>query len=55
MATHHAKPGEVVNLETWAEDLTTDQTKGIVKTEEMELVRLVLAQGKKIPTFKNNR
>lgn len=52
MATHHATPGEVVNLETWAEDLATDQTKAIVKTEEMELVRLVIPAGKGIPNHK---
>ncbi len=52
MATHHAKPGEVVNLETWAEDLTTEQTKAIIKTNEMELIRLVLPQGKEILNHK---
>ena len=52
IATHHASPGEVVNFETWASDLTTDQTKAIVKTKEMELVRLVLPAGKEIPNHK---
>lgn len=52
MATHHATPGEVVNLETWAEDLATDQTKAIVKTEEMEIIRLVIPAGKDIPNHK---
>ena len=52
MATHHATPGEVVNLDTWANDLATDQTKAIAKTEEMELVRLVLSAGEHVPNHK---
>lgn len=52
MATHHATAGEVVNLATWAKDLTAEQTKAIVKTEQMELVRLVLPAGKNIATHK---
>ena len=52
MATLHAKPGEIVNLVTWADDLPADQTKAIVKTEEMELIRLVLAAGKVLPNHK---
>ena len=49
MATYHAKPGEIVDLESWAEDLPFDQTKVIIKTEELELVRLVIPAGKEIP------
>ena len=52
MATSHAKPGEVVNLDTWANDLATDKTKAIVKTDEMELIRLVIPEGKEIPNHK---
>ena len=52
MSTHHAKPGEVVSLATWAEDLPADQTKAIVKTDEMELIRLVLPLGKELPNHK---
>lgn len=52
MATHHASPAEVVDLETWAQDVPNEQTKAIVKTDEMELVRLVIAAGKEIPTHK---
>ena len=50
MATHHASPGEVVDLVTWAQDIPSERTKAIVKTEEMELARLVLPAGKAIPT-----
>lgn len=46
MATHHASAGEVVDLKTWADDLPSEKSKVIVKTGEMELVRLVLPAGK---------
>jgi hypothetical protein len=39
MAKHHALPGEIVNLDTWADDLDDEKTKAIVKTDEMELAR----------------
>ena len=52
MATRHATPGEIVNLNTWANDLDVDQTKAIVKTDQMELIRLVLSAGDKIPSHK---
>lgn len=52
MATHHASPAEVVDLETWAQDLPNEKTKAIVKTDEMELARLVIPAGKEIPTHK---
>ena len=52
MATHHAKPGEIVDLQTWAADLPKEHTKAIVKTDEMELIRIVLPAGKGIPDHK---
>ncbi len=52
MATHHAKPGEIVDLQTWAADLPKEHTKAIVKTDEMELIRIVLPAGKGIPIHK---
>ena len=42
MATHHAKPNEIVDLQTWADDMPVEKTKVIVRTEDMELARLVL-------------
>ena len=48
MATHHAAPGEIVNLENWANDLPHEQSKVITKTEEMELARLFLPAGEAI-------
>jgi quercetin dioxygenase-like cupin family protein len=52
MATHHASPGEIVDLKTWAQDLPNEHTKVIVKTDEMELVRLVIPAGKEFPNHK---
>ena len=54
MATHHAKPGEIVDLQTWAADLPKEHTKAIVKTDEMELIRIVLPAGKGIPQPQSN-
>ncbi len=48
MATHHAAPGEVVNLASWAEDLPAEHSKIIARTEAMELARMVLAPGEVI-------
>lgn len=52
MATHHASPGEIVDLETWARDMPSEQSKAIVKTDEMELARLVILAGKEFPNHK---
>ena len=32
MATHHASPSEIVDLETWSQDLPGEHAKAIVKT-----------------------
>tara|TARA_R110002167_G_scaffold134882_3_gene321182 strand:+ start:176 stop:514 length:339 start_codon:yes stop_codon:yes gene_type:complete len=52
MATHHASPSEVVDLETWAQDLPKDHAKAIVKTPNMELARLVFRAGE---TFESHK
>ena len=52
MATHHAAPSEIVDLETWAQDLSKEHTKAIVKTPEMELARLVFPAGGEFPDHK---
>lgn len=48
MSTHHAAPGEVVNLAAWANDLPEEHSKVIAKTRAMELARLVLEDGASI-------
>ncbi len=52
MATHHASPSEIVDLETWAQDLPSEHAKTIVKTHEMELARLVFPAGAEFPNHK---
>ena len=52
MATHHASPGEIVDLATWAQDVPNEKTKVIAKTDEMELVRIVLLAGKEFADHK---
>jgi len=52
MATHHASPNEIVDLIAWARDLPAEKTKVIVKTDEMELARLVLPAGNELPDHK---
>ena len=52
MATHHASPSEIVDLETWAQDLPNEHAKTIVKTREMELARLVFPAGGEFPNHK---
>ena len=45
MATHHASPGEVVDLETWATDLPAEHSKAIARTAGLQIARLVLDAG----------
>ncbi|GJM05606.1 MAG: hypothetical protein DHS20C09_16020 [marine bacterium B5-7] len=52
MATHHAKPGEIVNLDSWTDDLKKNMTKVVMKSEDMEIARLVIPAGKSIPDHK---
>jgi quercetin dioxygenase-like cupin family protein len=49
MATHHAAPGEIVDLARWADDLPNEKTKVIIKTAKIELARLVIPKGKEYP------
>ncbi|MCX4186919.1 hypothetical protein [Methylophaga sp. OBS4] len=52
MATHHASPGEIVDLDTWAQDVPNGKTKVIAKTDEVELARLALPAGKEFANEK---
>jgi len=49
MATHHASPGEIVDLYTWAHDMPHERSKAIVKTDDMELARLIIRAGNEFP------
>lgn len=48
MATHHAKPGEVVDLESWADGIPGRKSKAIAKIKGLELARLAVDQDTEI-------
>ena len=50
MAQPHAATGQVVHLSPLADQLPQAQTTAILKAEQLELVRIVLAKGKSIPS-----
>ena len=52
MSIPHAKSGEVVNLWPLGAALATTKTTTLVKTADMDLIRLVVPAGKEIPTHK---
>lgn len=49
MAQPHARSGQVVNLMPLARQLPGERTTAILKAEQLELVRLVLPEGKSLP------
>jgi quercetin dioxygenase-like cupin family protein len=49
MALKHARAGEVVDVGPLGPALSTSRTTTLLKTGQLEVVRLVLAAGKEIP------
>ena len=49
MAQAHARPGEVVRLAPYGERLAEHRTTAILKSEQLELVRIVLPAGRVLP------
>jgi quercetin dioxygenase-like cupin family protein len=49
MAIPHAESGEVVDVQPLAAALRDHQTRVLIKTDDLEVLRLVLPQGKEIP------
>ena len=49
MALHHAQPGEVVALSPLGKTLAEHPTTTLIKTDALEVIRLVLPAGKSIP------
>ncbi|MBD3647102.1 MAG: cupin domain-containing protein [Pseudomonadales bacterium] len=49
MAIHHAGPGELVDLKDWPHDVDPEQSHTVVKTDYMQLSRIVLPRGKELP------
>lgn len=52
MALSHAQPGDVVNVRPLGAALATTETRTLVKTKGIEVIRMVIAAGKEIPTHK---
>lgn len=52
MATHHAKPNEIFDLATWADDMPVEKSKVIIRTSELELARLVMSAGQEFREHK---
>lgn len=51
-AIPHAKPGEVVDVRPLGSALASAQTKTLVRTEQVEVIRLVVPAGKEIEEHK---
>lgn len=49
MSLPHIESGEVVNLQVLKTDMPVDSTFALVKTSDMEVIRMVISKGKKIP------
>ena len=50
MGLQHCQPGEVLNLMTLRENLPTDATFSVARTDSMEVLRKFLPKGKTVPT-----
>lgn len=52
MAIHHAEPGDVIDIRPLGSHLAQAVTTTLAKTEQMEIIRLILPAGKKIPSHR---
>lgn len=52
MAIPHANPGDVIDVRPLGADLATTKTHTLVKTEHIEVVRLVMTAGKELSEHK---
>lgn len=49
MAIPHAIPGQVVDVRPMGASLATTKTSTLVKTQRLEVIRLIVTAGKEIP------
>lgn len=49
MAIHHAAPAEVINVRPLGTKLRDSKTEVLVKTETLEVIRIVIPAGKQLP------
>jgi len=52
MAILHAQPGEVIDVRPLATSLASSETKALIKTPQVEVIRMVLPAGKIISEHK---
>ncbi|MBX3401031.1 MAG: cupin domain-containing protein [Gemmataceae bacterium] len=52
MAIPHAQPGEVIDIRPLGAALTTAKTTTLLKSEKVEIIRLVMAAGKVLAEHK---
>ena len=52
MATHHSSPGELIDISPLVNTLGDAKTGTLLKTDDMEVLRLVLPAGKTIAEHK---
>lgn len=52
MAIHHAESGELTHVLPLKENLKTEITKTIYKSEHLEVIRMILLAGKTMPSHK---
>lgn len=52
MAIPHAQPGEVIDVRPLANTLGSSETKTLIKTSHIEVIRMVLSAGKIISDHK---
>ena len=50
MALNHAKPGEIIDVSPFGDDLSKQTTQTLAQSEAAEIIRLVLPAGKNIAT-----
>ena len=52
MATHHAEPGEVIDIRPLGSRLAQAVTTTLAKSDQLEIIQLILPAGKKTPLHK---
>lgn len=50
MAIPHAEPGEIVDIQPFGPSLPDRETYTLVKTDDLEILRLILPRGREIAT-----
>jgi len=52
MAIPHAAPNEIISVKPLGPDLAAAQTRTLVKTNALEVIRLIIPAGKEIPSHR---